>query len=126
MGFLFINISYKIIINPIKEQLKITGVKIIPYLINLANEYSISCFFNIDSHIIPARDAIGVKYAPILDPITVAYNEEKEKSVDITEENSIDIGMLFTKLSNKADSPPYASIKLVSLLATFAISSPIL
>ena len=51
----------------------IVGIPIInPYSVNFKNVISTPCFFKILIHIIPARAPIGVKYAPMFEPIIVA------------------------------------------------------
>ena len=64
--FLFI---YKTIIKNNNEIANV-GIEIIdPYFIKLKNENLISCLFNKEENIIPAKAPIGVNIAPILLPI---------------------------------------------------------
>ena len=63
---------YIIINNPSSDTAKV-GIDIIaPYLMKSKKLNLISCFFKMDNHIIPARAPIGVKKAPIFEPIIEA------------------------------------------------------
>lgn len=88
----------------------ITGKEIIiPYFINCKKENLISFVFNIRSHIMPASAPIGVRYAPILEPIIEAkspYCSElplKPRKISV---KSTLIGMLFKILEDKNESAP--------------------
>ena len=78
---------------------------ITPYFIKLKKPYLISYFFRIDSHIIPAKAPIGVKNAPIFDPIIV-LNKAFKLPLGIIDEYKTLIGMLLIKLHIKVDEIP--------------------
>ena len=60
---------YIIINNPSRDTVSVGREMIAPYLMKSKKLNLISCFFKIDNHIIPAKAPIGVKNAPIFDPI---------------------------------------------------------
>ena len=73
-----------------------------PYFIKDKKLKSSPCFFSIDIHMIPAKAPIGVKQAPILDPMTVE-NRAISLFPSKINEYKTDIGMLFMRLSNKVE-----------------------
>lgn len=70
-GIIFIqSISGYINSNNDANPTVIVGIAIIaPYLINVINENLISYLFNSEENMIPAKAPIGVRKAPILEPI---------------------------------------------------------
>ena len=53
-----------------KNAAVIVGMAIVaPYFVNFTNDISTFCFFKRPIHIIPARAPIGVKNAPIFEPM---------------------------------------------------------
>jgi hypothetical protein len=68
-------------------------------------------FFNMLNHINPANAPMGVKNAPMFDPIIDAYTAPNPAPPpDITDENNTLIGMLFIKFAVNADTTPYTKI----------------
>ena len=59
--------------NDIKATNNVGIEIIIPYLIKLRKLYFTSCLLTKSVNIIPANAPIGVKHAPILEPIIVEY-----------------------------------------------------
>ena len=65
-----INGFFYIIINNANKETISVGIDIItPYFMKSKKLNLISCFFKMLNHIIPAKAPIGVKKAPIFDPI---------------------------------------------------------
>lgn len=81
-----------------------------PYLTKRKKPNLIFCFFKIPSHIIPASAPMGVKNAPMLEPIMVEYKAYKASELDSNDTmlpNRTLIGILFIKFAAKTEVNPY-------------------
>ena len=78
-----------------------------PFFIKSINVYFIPFSFNILIHIIPASAPTGVRSAPILEPIMVAYTSFILEVPDRIDEYIIVIGILFTILQDNVEEDKY-------------------
>ena len=87
-----------------------TGIAIIaPYFIKVINENLISYLFNNDVNMMPAKAPIGVKKAPIFEPIIeeyIALNRIFSLVKLQIDEYKTDIGMLLIKFAKNAEVRP--------------------
>lgn len=90
---------------------KIVGIATgAPYLTKDMNENLTCCFFSIEDHIIPASAPIGVRNAPMFEPMIAAYISwifAAPVRGSIIELNNTLIGILFIRFAAKKDEKPY-------------------